>query len=457
MFISRLGRHVGDRPAIEIQNELIRSNPNINNIQVHKIKHYYHIIKVVCEDTETADAVIRDGLFAFHTKIAASQCKKEQFTELITCFRCYKFEDHFSSDCKTTQIICSECAQIGHTHRDCHAVEKRSINCPPGQNFHRTLAPFCPVRKDAIAQKQQKLKNASEIQNNKTNANVVKTTIKETTPPAKPVINLTEKHHLKYVILILEAHIASIGDGRPYNVILQESLKANNIDAVIPNRDSQKIMDIYTNPKQKQKDHAPEEFLNESSSSSDDESSDEEELQPPQTEDEAPPKTQERSDNRKNEKRKKNSSESTSAPHNKQPRHERLATPRPPNPKPSTSSGLHRTPPNPSSQEQRRPSISSEFQWTAPNPSPNEKRRPPPIIYRSRDDSEAIPNVLSSEWIKNEFKKEKFGLKAHCYGKAEDFMNKILRGEVFIDPKRIKFMEHKQFKALTKITGQDSY
>ena len=78
------------------------------------------------------------------------------------------------------------------------------------------------MRKDAIAQKQQKLKNASEIQNNKTYANIVKTTIKETTPPAKPVIHLTEKHHLKYVILILEAHIASIGDGRPYNVILQE-------------------------------------------------------------------------------------------------------------------------------------------------------------------------------------------------------------------------------------------
>ena len=147
VFISRLGRHVGDHPAIEIQNELIRSNPNINSIQVDKIKHYFHIIKVVCEDTDTANTVIRDGLFAFHTKIAASQCKKEQFTELITCFRCYKYEDHFSSDCKATQIICSECVQVGHTHRDCHAVEKRCINCPLGQNFHRTLAPFCPVRK----------------------------------------------------------------------------------------------------------------------------------------------------------------------------------------------------------------------------------------------------------------------------------------------------------------------
>ena len=62
VYINRLDRHVGDRPATEIQNELVRSNPNINNIQVHKIKHYYHIIEVVSEDTETADAVIRDKL-----------------------------------------------------------------------------------------------------------------------------------------------------------------------------------------------------------------------------------------------------------------------------------------------------------------------------------------------------------------------------------------------------------
>ena len=73
----------------------------------------------------------------------------------------------------------------------------------------------------------------------KTYANIVKTSIKETTPPVEPVKNLTDKHHLKWVFLILEAHISSIGDGRPYNVILQESLKANNLDVIIPNKDSQ--------------------------------------------------------------------------------------------------------------------------------------------------------------------------------------------------------------------------
>ena len=69
-------------------------------------------------------------------------------------------------------------------------------------------------------------------------------------------------------------------------------------------------------------------------------------------------------------KKKKNSPESTSAPQNKQPRQEQIGTPRPPNLKPSISSGLQRTPTNPSFQEKRRPSVTTEFQWTDPNPHP---------------------------------------------------------------------------------------
>ena len=189
-------------------------------------------------------------------------------------------------------------------------LKKRCINCnptppppPPGKTSIEHLPPSALRGRMPLHRNSKKLKNDSEIQNNKTYTNIVKTTIKEATPPAKPVINLTDKHDLKWVILILEAHIASIGDGTPYNVILQESFNANNLDVIIPNRDAQKIMDIYLNPKQKQKDHAPEEFLYESSSSSDDESSDEEEHQPPQTEDEAPPQTEEQSDNQKNGKK----------------------------------------------------------------------------------------------------------------------------------------------------------
>ena len=40
-------------------------------------------------------------------------------------------------------------------------------------------------------------------------------------------------------------HVASIGDGRPYIEILEESLNANNIDVKVPNRETHKKSWIY--------------------------------------------------------------------------------------------------------------------------------------------------------------------------------------------------------------------
>ena len=63
------------------------------------------------------------------------------------------------------------------------------------------------------------------------------------------MINLIDKTQLKMIATVIEAHIASIGDKRPYNEILSESLKLNyDIDVKLPNRDSQKILDVYLNP-----------------------------------------------------------------------------------------------------------------------------------------------------------------------------------------------------------------
>ena len=227
------------------------------------------------------------------------------------------------------------------------------------------------MRKDAIAQKQQKLKNDSEIQNNKTYANIVKTTIKETTPPAKPITNLTGKHHLKWVLLILEAHIASIGEGRPYNVILQEILKANNLDVTISSRDSQKFLDIYLNPKQKQKDMPLKNSSTNPAQAQMMKALTKKNFNLPKRRTKPLQKHKNDQTTEKMKKRRRKILQNLLQPLiNKQPRQERLATPIPPNPKPSTSSGFQRTPPNQSSQEKRRPSVTSEFQWTAPTHHP---------------------------------------------------------------------------------------
>ena len=102
----------------------------------------------------------------------------------------------------------------------------------------------------------------------------------------------------------------------------------------VPNRDSQKILDIYLNPTQK--DRVPENSTTNPAQVGTDEGSDEEDFQPSQMEEEAPPPAQQPSDSGKK------SLESTSAPQNKQPRQESFSMQRPPErkPQPSTSTAF---------------------------------------------------------------------------------------------------------------------
>ena len=211
-----------------------------------KIKDYTHVLKLTCESTEHAERVLREGLMVFHCRISPSQIEKEKFTFIQICFRCYKYENHTTANCPSTTDICSECAQSGHTHRNCTAINKRCLNCPEGLNHHRTLAPSCPAKKQAIKNKDLQNRERNEKQNTKTYSSIVKATIKETTPLVRPTINITDKTQFKLVALIVEAHVTALTGDRPYNEILQESLKLNyDLDVKLPNRDSQKILDMY--------------------------------------------------------------------------------------------------------------------------------------------------------------------------------------------------------------------
>ena len=66
----------------------------------------------------------------------------------------------------------------------------------------------------AVRDKEQKLKTLTEKTMKQTCSNIVKTTIKQTTPPPRLTINLTEKTHLKTVALVIEAHVTAFKDNR---------------------------------------------------------------------------------------------------------------------------------------------------------------------------------------------------------------------------------------------------
>ena len=236
----------------EIRDELMTRQPWLTNLTVFKIKEYTHLLKVTCGDNGQADRIIRDGLMAFHTRIPPHSCTLEKFTPILICYNCYKYDSHISKQCpQPPAIVCSECAQSGHTHRECTSLVKKCLNCPPPNNNHRTFAPLCPYKKKAIRDKNQRLNDEKDKATNKTYSDIVKTTIKETAPTPRPTINLTDKTNFKLVALIIEAHIAAITTDKPYNDILSESLRLNyDLDVKFPDRDSQKILDMYLTPNQ---------------------------------------------------------------------------------------------------------------------------------------------------------------------------------------------------------------
>ena len=390
-FISGLPRHVGNRTADEIKTELKHSNPWLSDVTVYKIKDYYHIFKLTCNDSTETDRVLRDEPNAFHTRISQSQIKAEQFTELQICFNCYKYESHTSKQCPSKTIVCSECAQTGHTHYQCTSTIKRCLNCPPDNNNHRTLAASCPIKRRAIADKEKRLKDETEKQNNKTYSTIVKNTIKETIPAPRPTINLTDKTQLKMVALVIEAHIASIGDGRPYNEILSESLRLNyDIDVKLPNRDSQKILNVYLNPGQQKTD------------STTDDSSDNE-----QSMDSIPAPTP---------------CPSPLKPKDVRPKRQRT-------PEQTTSSKTQKQP--------RQETIKPAYGFR---------------VFRSEKDPEKLPTTITADWTIDQItKRPEFGLRVHVYGDIDKFQYDLTNRLFAPSRDKIRFINDQTFQSFDKI------
>ncbi|KAF2346088.1 hypothetical protein FHG87_023156, partial [Trinorchestia longiramus] len=84
--------------------------------------------------------------------------------------------------------------------------------------------------------------------NNRTYLDIAKTAIQQTNQPT-PALTLSSNTHIKLAALVIEAHIASLAKTESYGTILSKSLKRNfNIDTSFPDRDSQKIFNLFIKP-----------------------------------------------------------------------------------------------------------------------------------------------------------------------------------------------------------------
>ena len=308
----------------------------------------------------------------------------------------------------------------GHTHRECTSQTKKCLNCPPPHNNHKTFAPSCPIRRKAIKDKEKRLTDAKDRQTNKTFSDIVKTTIKETAPTPRPTINITDKTNFKLVALIIEAHIAAITNDRPYNDLLSESLRLNyDLDVKFPDRDSQKILDIYLNPNQ------PSTSFTLPTSSSTSTSN----RQPQTFPTEIPPLTDHSSESEMDDGEASGGplgpDSGTQMPPPLPQRHpskgNRKKRPKTsPDPRPETKQPRHDLKPR-----QRTTSETSSMSMYEVGSRPQFTYR----VFRSDNDPSPLPDELTAEWFTNQIiNKTNYGLKIHVNGDLDAF-KKYLRDE----------------------------
>lgn len=219
----RLDAIVYDNEPEEIKHEVEQGQSWAKVKEVYKFPRS-NTIKITFLTSEMASKACRTGLLMFHMAITTSQMKEETYTPLITCNKCYAVESHETKQCPTPQdyIVCSECGSNEHIYKDCNNAGKSCINC--GQ-AHSARAMKCPVRKQALREKEDKIRKEKEQKSNSTYASATQSQgHSTTTSPDSVMIGC---------VCLLNAHMVNAARPGTFQQTLSESLSLNGLPMVI--------------------------------------------------------------------------------------------------------------------------------------------------------------------------------------------------------------------------------
>ena len=148
-----------------IKSQII-SNEHNAGLNIDKIIHIpnkTHIFKIQCGDVHSATHIIKHGFYAHYYRFAPTQTMIQTHHELHRCYKCYRINEHSTTQCQSQQK-CSNCT-LDHHHTECPNTDRiKCVNC---KTNHHTLAYSCPYRKHIIKQLEQN--NTRANQNNTRN------------------------------------------------------------------------------------------------------------------------------------------------------------------------------------------------------------------------------------------------------------------------------------------------
>lgn len=248
ILLRQLDQLIGQNSPEDIKDEIERENDWIKIEEVVKMKNYTHILKLRLEETIMVEKAKRQGILAYNMSISPSQIEVENYVHIRSCYKCYKMEDHLTKDCPHTDLkICSECAETGHTYKDCRNTEKACINCKNRGNpaSHRTLAMSCPLRKAIVSDKLKEQKTSDLNKDENTYAAIARRAVAEVRQAETTTqINLSEYKHTKILISIMHAHVMNLCNPGSYHKELNKMLEKNELPTMwFPeNPDSGKLL-----------------------------------------------------------------------------------------------------------------------------------------------------------------------------------------------------------------------
>lgn len=186
------------------------------------------IVKVTFTKTNIAKKATETGLKMFSMSISPHQIQQDTHVNIKTCMKCYKIEDHHTSECKKPEDykICSECGELGHIWRECSNTKKKCINC---DQEHRSLAMKCPIRKEItnIKRKENQQNQQSTTYSNITKRNMSQQQTQQMHVHASnaPSPNST---HSNIFQCMLHAHFVNASKPGTYSIEVNTMFKANN-------------------------------------------------------------------------------------------------------------------------------------------------------------------------------------------------------------------------------------
>ena len=179
-----------------------------------------NLMKIIFNNQQDAKHFADNGFSLFHVRIPPYNIQVDEFIDVPMCMKCYQLNNHTTKQCKSSDIVCSECSEVGHRHFDCKSSIKKCINC--GGN-HKTTAPQCPKRKQEAHNMRQK---SSQIREGTTYSAAAKSTA-----TINPIINNSpiSESIIKITAAMIYAHNVNSVNPGSFNIEINKVFAMNNL------------------------------------------------------------------------------------------------------------------------------------------------------------------------------------------------------------------------------------